>query len=199
MNIKGLDYNTTRERLVLPEYGREVQEMVNHAMTITDRKRRQRCAEDIINIMTNMMQRSTKDTEYKKKLWDHLALMSNFQLDIDYPVDVKQVIAAAARPQPLNYPMSKIPVRHYGKLVFEMFEKLKTMPAGKQRDELTRLTANHMKRNIMQWSHGSFDKRKVAADLAYFTDGKVQIDPEHFVFEKITLKDAPAPTKRKKK
>lgn len=199
MNIKGLDYNTTREKLVMPEYGREVQNMVSYAMTLPDRRARQRCAEGIVAIMARMMQRSQKDANFRQKLWDHLALMSDFKLDIDYPVDVRHARAVTARPQPVPYPMSRIPVRHYGKMLFEMFDRLKTMPAGRERDELARLAANHMKRNLMQWGRGSFDKHKVADDLARYTDGRVQLDIDHFVFEKTPVKEQQATPRRRKK
>ena len=63
--------------------------------------------------------------DHEQKLWDHLAIMADFKLDIDYPYDVSQALKIAAKPEPMNYPMSKIPVRHYGKMMFELFEQLK--------------------------------------------------------------------------
>ena len=95
MNIEGLDYNTQRERLVLPEYGREIQNMVNYCLTLTDRQERQNCAESIVDIMERMIPQNHTDEDYKQKLWDHLAIMSNFQLDIDYPYDVSQAARIA--------------------------------------------------------------------------------------------------------
>lgn len=185
MNIEGLDYNTQREKLVLPEYGREIQNMVDYAMTITDRKMRQRCAETIIGIMDHMFPEGRNAADHDRKLWDHLAIMSGFQLDIDYPFEVVQPAEIAKRPAPMKYPMQRIPVRHYGKMLFELFEKLKHMEPGPERDQLVKLTANQMRRNLVAWSHGSSDEEKVASDLARFTDGKIQLDLEHFKFEKI--------------
>lgn len=91
----------------------------------------------------------------------------------------------AQKPEPMPYPMKKIPVRHYGAMLFEAFEILKTMEPGRERDELVKLTANQMHRNLMQWSHGSSDGEKVASDLARFTDGKIQLDLNTFKFERI--------------
>ena len=199
MNIEGLDYNTTRERLILPEYGREVQNMVDYAVSLPTKKERQRCAETVIAIMARMMQRSQNDNNFRQKLWDHLALMSDFKLDIDYPCDVRMAKEVAAKPAPMPYPMTHIPIRHYGKMVFEMFDRLKAMPEGRERDELVRLTANQMKRDLMLWSHGSCDDEKVADDLARFTDGKIQLDLDHFKFDKMPLKDPVANNKRKKR
>jgi hypothetical protein len=189
VNIEGLDYNTQREKLVLPEYGREVQKMVDHAVAIPDKEERQRCAETIIGIMDRMFPQNHEGADYKQKLWDHLALMSNFKLDIDYPYDVTQALKIASKPEPMKYPMTHIPVRHYGKMLFEAFEQLKTMSEGPERDELARITANQMKRSLLQWSHGSADDEKVISDLARFTDGKIQLDPATFKFAKINERE----------
>ena len=192
MNIEGLDYNTQREKLVLPEYGREIQQMVDYAVKLEDRKERQRCAEAIIDVMDCMFPENRNVEDHERKLWDHLALMSNFQLDIDYPFDVSNAVQMAKKPEPLQYPMQRIPVRHYGAMIFELFDKLKTMEPGEERDALVELTANQMHRNLLQWSHGSSDEEKVAADLARFTDGKIQLDLDNFQFAKI--EDVPAKT-----
>lgn len=198
MNIEGLDYNTQRERLLLPEYGREVQKMVDHAIALPTKEERQRCAETIVDIMDRMYPQNRENADHQQKLWDHLALMSNFQLDIDYPYDVTQALKIASKPEPLHYPNEQIPVRHYGRMLFEVFDQLKTMPAGPERDELVRITANQMKRSLYQWSHGSIDDEKVASDLARFTDGNIQLDLDTFRFEKMSERDF-VETRRKKK
>ena len=185
MNIDGLDYNTQREQIVLPEYGREIQQMVDYAVGLPDREERQRCARAIIAIMDRMLPESKNVEGHERKLWDQLAIMSRFQLDIDYPFDVTSASQMAQKPEPMPYPMKKIPVRHYGAMLFEAFEILKTMEPGRERDELVKLTANQMHRNLMQWSHGSSDGEKVASDLARFTDGKIQLDLDTFKFERI--------------
>ena len=199
MNIEGLDYNTQREKLALPEYGREIQRMVDHAKTLPDKKERQRCAQTIVAIMDRMFPQNRQNADYKHKLWDHLALMSNFELDIDWPYDIHQAADITTRPEPMPYPMKDIAVRHYGYMVFELFDKLKQMPPGKERDELARVTANQMKRNLMLWSHGSSDDEKVASDLARFTDGRIQLDLSTFKFEKVSMRDMEVRTKKKKR
>ena len=99
MNKIGLDYNTTREKLVLPEYGREIQQMVDYCVELEDRKERQRCAESIIKIMDRMFPENRGLENHEQKLWDHLAIMSNFQLDIDYPFDVSNAAKIAKKPE----------------------------------------------------------------------------------------------------
>ena len=189
MNIEGLDYNTQREKLVLPEYGREVQSMVDYAVALPTKAERQSCANAIIAIMRRMFSQSADAEGFERKLWDHLAMMSNFELDIDYPFDVTEAQTILSKPEPMTYPMNNIPVRHYGKMMFELFDKLKTMPEGPDRDALVRMAANQMKRDLMVWGHGSSDDEKVASDLAYFTDGKVQLDLDKFKFAKIEVKE----------
>ena len=184
MKIKGLDYNTQRERLVLPEYGREVQQMVDYCVSLKSRAERQRCANTIIAVMERMMPHTYENKDYRQKLWDHLALMSGFQLDIDYPCDITEAQKMLQKSAPMRYPMKRIPVRHYGNMMFEVFELLKNLPNGAERTELTRLAANQMKRDLVLWGHGSSDDEKVASDLADYTDGKIQLDLETFKFDR---------------
>ena len=169
MNIQGLDYNTQREKLVLPEYGREIQKMVNYCMTLPDRDARLRCAYAIIDTMEQMNPQLTQTDNYKQKLWDQLALISDFKLDIDWPVDISKAKVISEKPQPVKHETG---------------------------------TANQMKRDLVQWGHGLCDDEKVASDLANFTDGKIQLDLDHFKFERVDMR-ALAPTnngkKRKKK
>lgn len=195
MNIEGLDYNTQREKLIMPEYGREVQSMIDYAVTLEDRDERQRCANAIVAIMERMFPQTAGTPDFEHKLWDHLAIMSGFRLDIDYPCDISQAGKIAEKPSPVEYPMKKIPVKHYGYMMFELFDKLKTMEDGPERDELIRITANLMKRNLRQWSNGSVDDEKVASDLAAYTGGRVQLDLDTFEFDKMEVKE----TERKRK
>ena len=201
MNIQGLDYNTQREQLVMPEYGREVQNMVDICGQLDTKAMRQSCAETIVTIMERMFPQNHEDVDYKHKLWDHLAIMSDFKLDIDWPYDITQANKIASKPNPMAYPMTKISVRHYGHIMAEVFERLKTMEPGEERDELVRLTANQMHRNLVQWSHGSCDEQKVASDLARFTDGRIQLNLDTFEFEKVkdaSARNAAANNKKKK-
>lgn len=184
MNIEGLDYNTQREKLVLPEYGREVQSMVDYAVALTNRADRQRCANAIVAIMKRMFPQPAETEGYERKLWDHLALMSDFKLDIDYPYDIEEARTIQSKPSPMPYPMKRIPVRHYGNMMFEVLGMLKDMPQGPGREELVRLAANQMKRDLVLWGHGSSDNEKVASDMARYTDGKVQLDLGSFRFER---------------
>ena len=185
MNIEGLDYNTQREKLLMPEYGREIQKMVDHAVSLPDKEERLKCAKSIIRLMESKNPQLHDSENYEQALWDHLYLMSHRQLDIDWPYDVSEAEKILSKPEPMAHPSEGTHMRHYGRLIEELFEKLKTMPEGEERDELIRLTANQMKRNLATWGHGSMDDEKVADDLARFTDGKIQIDLNSFRFDHI--------------
>ena len=176
MNIQGLDYNTGREKLLMPEYGREIQKMVDYAVSLPSKEERLKCANTIVRMMLTKVPQIRENAGYEQTLWDHLYLMSGKQLDIDWPFDVTGAEKIHSKPAPIPLPQNRIRLRHYGRLIEELCEKLKTMPAGKDRDELARLTANQMKRDLMQWGHGSIADEKVVDDLSRLTDGVVQLD-----------------------
>lgn len=187
MKIEGLDYNTKREDLVMPEYGREIQNMVDHAITLPDRHERLRCAKTIVRMMATKSPQILEDKEFEKTLWDHLYLIGRHKLDIDWPFDTTEAERILSKPDPMPIPgkSTGVKLRHYGRLVQELLEKLKVMPPGAERDQLMALTANQMKRDLVNWGHGSMDNEKVADDLARLTDGVIQLDLQHFVFEKV--------------
>ena len=189
MNIQGLDYNTQRELLQMPEYGREIQRMIDHAVTLPTKEERLLCAKTIVKLMETKVPQIRENSGYEQTLWDHLYIMSHKQLDIDWPYDISGAEKFHDRPQPMKLPQSNVRLRHYGKLVSELLEKLKDMPEGGERDELIRLTANQMKRDLVQWGHGSIDDEKVADDMARMTDGAVQLDLNNFVFERINISE----------
>ena len=204
MNIKGLDYNTQRERLVMSEYGREIQKMVELAISLPTKEERMRCAQSIIRQMEMKNPQVRDSSDYEQTLWDHLYLMSHKQLDIDWPYDVSDAERILSKPEPMAHPTKdgKAHLRHYGKLIQQMFEQLKTMPEGAERDELVRLTANQTKRDLLTWGHGSMDDEKVADDLARYTDGKIQIDLSTFRFDNVqpvTTNEGNGGKKKKKK
>lgn len=176
MNIQGLDYNTQREILPLPEYGREIQKMVERAISLPSREERMSCAKTIVRTMEMKVPQVRVSSNYQQTLWDHLYLMSRGQLDIDWPYDVSDAGNIHSKPQSMRVPQGNIRQRHYGRLVEELLEKLKDMPEGPERDALAHQTACQMKRDLLQWGHGTTDDERVAADMAFFTDGRIQID-----------------------
>ena len=199
MNIKGLDYNTQRDPLLMPEYGREIQKMIDYAVTIEDKEQRQLCAETIVRMMASRLTQQLNNEDMEQTLWDHLYIMSHKQLDIEWPYDVSNAEKINHKPQPLKRVSGNVRLRHYGRLVEELFEKLKSMPAGEERDALVSLTANQLKLDLAMWGHGSMDDERVASDIAAFTDGVIQLDLNTFVFDKLTAVDNGDSKKRKRK
>jgi len=198
MDIKGLDYNTKREKLMMPEYGREIQKMIDLAVNLPTKEERQKCANTIIQLMETKVPQLADSSDYEQTLWDHLYLMSHKQLDIDWPFDVSEAEKILSKPQPMQLPKDELKLRHYGKLVSELFEKLKSMPEGEERDTLVFYTANQMKRDLATWGHGSIEDERVANDLARYTDGVIQLDLNTFKFEKVSVAEETKKTKKKK-
>lgn len=199
MNIQGLDYNTQRPKLRVSGYGREIQQMVEHCMTLPTKEERLRCAKSIIATMDRMTPNTQHPADRMQTLWDHLALMSDFKLDIDYPVEVASEEQLSSKPERIPYPDNYILVRHYGKELFLIFDKLKEMEPGMERDELVRKTANQMKRCLMIWGRGNSDNEKVADDLARFTDGIIQLDLDTFTFDRIDARSVSQENRKKKR
>ena len=196
-----MTYNTQRENLILPEYGRTIQEMVDVCRTLEDRGERQACAESIIHIMEIMNPAVRQQPDYQHKLWDQLAIMADYDLDIDYPFEVIRPEDIQARPEPIHYPMQRIRYRHYGHLTEQFMKVLKDMPEGEERDALTAMMANFMKRSLYNWNRDAMDERKVEADLRHYTDGQVGLD-EGFRFASVSsghLPDNGAGKKKKKR
>ena len=128
-----MQYTSDLKKLILPEYGRNVQQMVDHCMTIEDRAERTRCANTIINIMGNLFPHLRDIDDFKHKLWDHLAIMSDFKLDIDYPFEVIRKDKLDNKPEPVPYPNTKIRYRHYGRTLEILIQKACEFPEGDEK------------------------------------------------------------------
>ena len=170
-----MQYNTQQKRMPLPEYGRSIQNMVDHALTIEDRAERQRCANTIINIMGNMFPHLRDVPDFKHKLWDHLAIMSDFKLDIDYPYEIIRKDNLNTRPEVIPYPSTKIRYRHYGRTLEVLIKKAIDFPEGDEKQNLIALICNHMKKDYMTWNKDTVDDRKIAEDLNEYSGGKLQM------------------------
>ena len=126
-----LDYNTQLKKLALPEYGRNIQQMVDHCCSISDKEERTRCAYTIIRSMGNLFPQLRDEADYKHKLWDHLAIMSDFKLDIDYPCEIVKEENLESKPESLSYHLENIKFRHYGKTIERMIARDCEYPEGK--------------------------------------------------------------------
>ena len=187
MEIDGLDYNTQRDKLKLMAYGRDIQQMVERCTALPTKEERQKCAAAIIEVMKRVVPSQMDNKERIPALWYHLALMSDFKLDIDYPVDIIHEDKMAIKPGKMDYTnKAGMGVRHYGRLLAAIFDKLKAMPPSKERDVLAEKTATQMFRSLTAWGMGTADKEKVVSDMARFTDGVIQLDPNSLFLEHLT-------------
>lgn len=167
-----MEYNTRQKRLPLPEYGRSVQKMVDHALTIEDRTERQRCAEAIVNIMRSMFP-NLPDQE--RKLWDHLAIMSEFKLDIDYPCEVIKPEEFHVAPQRIPYRDGEIRNRHYGRVVEGMIAHAMTLEDGEEKECFVELILIQMKKNYIAWNKDGVEDKRIIEDLRLYTKGAIDI------------------------
>ena len=173
-----MKYNTQERRLPMPEYGRGIQNMVDHALTIEDRGERQRCANSIIKIMGNMYPLLRDLPDFKHKLWDHLAIMADFKLDIDYPYEVVKPSTLTDKPAQIPYPTGRIRYRHYGYFLEELIKKAIEMPDGEEKAQLIHLIAIQMRKNFITWNKDSVEIQKLIADLANYTNGAILLKEE---------------------
>ena len=171
-----LEYNSQQKQLVLPEYGRNVQQMVDHCMTIEDREERTRCAYTIVNIMSSLVPHLRDIDDFRHKLWDHLAIMSNFKLDIDYPCEIVHKESLETLPERIPYSNSDIKLRHYGKFTEEILKKAQEMPESEERNVLVDMMANYMKRSYLTWNKDNVEDEKIWQDIRNYTHGTIHID-----------------------
>lgn len=179
--IPAMDYNTDKKQLVLPEYGRNVQNMVDFCLTLPDREERTLAAMAIVGVMRKLTPQQANTPEKEQKLWDHLNIMSGFRLDIDFPVEVLSAEEMAPVPKPIPYSTNRIRWRHYGKNIEQMVQVVADLEEGEDKEMLISLIAHHMKK--LQFIHNKegVDDAKILRDLAIYSGGKIDLDPETYL------------------
>ena len=173
-----MEYNTQRKKMELPEYGRSVQNMVDHALTIEDREERQRCANTIINIMGGMFPHLRDVPDFKHKLWDHLAIMADFKLDIDYPFEIVKKEELVMKPETIANPIGAIRYRHYGRLLEGMVKKATEVEDAAERKQLIRMLAIQMKKSLHNWNKEGIEDQKIVDDLREYSKGAIDLQLE---------------------
>jgi len=172
------DYNTRRARLVLPEYGRNIQKMVEHLLTIEDRDERNKAARTVIAVMGNLNPHLRDVADFKHKLWDHLAIISDFKLDIDSPYETPTPELLMEKPNKIPYNQKSIRFKHYGHSIVLMIEKAVEMEEGEEKHDLVQMIAYHMKKSYLTWNREAVDDREILEDLVTLSGGKLKLDPD---------------------
>ncbi len=188
------DYNTQRKRMALPEYGRNVQKMVDHIRTIEDREERNRAARTIIQIMGNLNPQIRDVGDFKHKLWDHLALIADFKLDIDSPYPPPEPAKFTEKPRPIAYRQGDIRYLHYGRIIELMIDAASEMEDGPEKEYLTNLIVNQMKKSYVTWNRGQVSDEVIIGDLKLLSAGKLKMTEGVRILE---IKDLIPQTKKK--
>ncbi|HBH84944.1 MAG: hypothetical protein A2X05_11610 [Bacteroidetes bacterium GWE2_41_25] len=169
------DYNTQRKRMALPEYGRNVQKMVDHIRTIKDRDERNRAAKTIIQIMGNLNPHLRDIGDFKHKLWDHLAIIADFELDIDSPYPVPEVSKLIEKPNQIPYMQGNIRFLHYGRIIAMMIEAATELEEGEEKEYLTTLIVNQMKKSYVTWNRSQVADEVIINDMKVLSKGKLKM------------------------
>ena len=185
------DYNTQRKKMALPEYGRNVQKMVDHIITIKDRDERNRAAKTIISIMGNLNPHLRDIGDFKHKLWDHLALIANFELDIDSPYPVPEPSKFVEKPKQVPYKQGEIKYLHYGRITELIIEAATKLEEGEEKEYLTSLIVNQMKKSYITWNKGQVSDELIIHDLEQLSRGRLKMTPGVKILEVKELMTAP--------
>ena len=172
MNKEGLKYNTEREKLIISEYGRNIQIMINHLIEIEDREKRTEAAHFIVSVMAQMNPQVKESNDYIHKLWDHLHIISDYKLDVDGPFDPPQKGVIVTKPEHVGYQKRNIKHGHYGYYVKEILKKIEEIEEGPKRDALLLSIANQMKRDYLNWNRETVNDMLILDDLYKLSDEK---------------------------
>lgn len=184
-----MQYNTTRGKLLLPEYGRNVQNMIRHAMDIESREERNRAAQAIIEVMGQLNPHLRDVDDFRHKLWTHLFIMSDFKLDVDSPYEIPKKEMLDEKPQSMEYPKSKIRYGHYGQYTQKILEASKEVESEEEKDYLTRQMGNFMKRQFLSHNNSAVENNVIAEQLNELSQGNLKIDnPDELIATKQMLK-----------
>ena len=173
--IDDLEYNTEREHLIIPEYGRHMQKMINYAKSRETKEERNKVSKAIISVMGNMQPHLRDVPDFQHKLWDQLFIMADFELDVDSPYDKPLREELTARPEPLKYPQNHPKYRFYGNNIKTMIDVANTWEDGELKEALTYTIANHMKKCFLNWNKDTVEDDVIFNHLFELSGGKIDL------------------------
>ena len=171
-----MEYNTQRNHLTIPVYGRNIQKMIDQCIALEDREKRTKTAELIINVMSQMTPKNREIGDFKQKLWDHLMIISDFRLDVDSPYPPPDRSILTSKPDKVPYQDNHIRYRHYGKNIEMMILKAVEYPEGNEKDTLVKVIANHMKKSYLNWNRASVDDSLILLHLEELSGHQLKPD-----------------------
>jgi hypothetical protein len=173
-----MDYNTSLPHMIIPEYGRNIQKMIDFAVSVENREERNKVAQAIINVMGQLNPHLRDVTDFKHKLWDHILIISDFKLDVDSPYPKPTRETFQTKPDRVFYPSNDIRYKHYGKTVERVIEKAREYPEGEERNALVEQIANLMKRSYLTWNRDSVNDEVILKQLGELSKGELKLaDP----------------------
>ena len=170
-----LEYNSERSTLIIPEYGRHLQKMVEHAVSIKDDEERNRVAKSIIAVMGNMNPHLRDVPDFQHKLWDQLFIISDFKLNVDSPFPKPSREILEEHPDPLDYPQNFPKYRFYGNNIKRMIDEAKKYEEGEFKEALVLAIANHMKKSFLNWNRDAVDDNVIFEHLKELSDGDLNL------------------------
>ena len=176
--VENLEYNTERSKLIIPEYGRHFQKMVDHAVSIVDDVERNQVAQAIISVMGNIQPHLRDVPDFHHKLWDQLFIMSDFKLNVDSPFPITSKETLQKRPEPLEYPQNFPKYRFYGNNIKRMIDVAVKWEKGDKREGLEYAIANHMKKCYLNWNKDTVDDSVIFKHLYELSNGAINLDRE---------------------
>ncbi len=173
--IENLEYNTIREELIIPEYGRHIQKMINYASSRESKEERNKLANSIISVMGNLQPHLRDVPDFQHKLWDQLFIMSDFKLDADSPFEKPSKEVLNAKPDPLSYPQNFPKYRFYGNNIKIMIDEAVKWDAGEMKEALVLTIANHMKKCFLNWNKDSVKDQVIFDHLYELSESNIDI------------------------
>lgn len=170
-----LEYNSERPHLIIPEYGRHIQKLVDHCIALEDAEERNKMALAIVDVMGNLQPHLRDVPDFKHKLWDQLFIMSDFKLNADSPYPQPSEAELREKPEPLAYPKTASKYRFYGNNIQTMIDVALSWEEGEKREGLTFVIANHMKKCYLNWNKDSVDDSVIFSHLFELSDGKIDL------------------------
>ena len=193
-NIEDYDYNTNRPEMVIPEYGRNIQKMVEHAISTEDKEKRNKIAHAIISVMGQLNPHLRDIADFKHKLWDHLFIISDFKLDVDSPYPLPDKVVLFEKPEAMPYPKTENRFKHYGKSVKTLIDVAIAMEDKDEQKALTGVILNLMKKTYLTFNQSSVEDKQIITDLITISENQLDA-PEGF--QLISTNDVLAMTKKK--
>ncbi|WP_335967185.1 DUF4290 domain-containing protein [Galbibacter sp. PAP.153] len=173
--VENLEYNSERPKLIIPEYGRHIQKMVDYAVEIEDKEERNKVAQAIIAVMGNLNPHLRDVPDFQHKLWDQLFIISNFKLDVDSPFPKPTKELLEERPEPLEYPQNHPKYRFYGNNIKRMIDVCVSWEDGDLKDGLKFTIANHMKKSYLNWNKDTVEDDVIFAHLYELSNGNINL------------------------